>query len=149
MTTYRYTECGLDNVIIHDMKVIVDDAGDEVYGIKNIVGLHKVISHCIITRPYSISPQELKFLRTEMGLTQAELAEKVKKDQQTIGRWERGECPIDQNAELVIRVIAAEKLGIDPGMPTEELVRRCVPSARFEAIEIDGRDPEHYRPLAA
>ena len=28
MTTYRYTECGLDNVIIHGVESIVDDTGD-------------------------------------------------------------------------------------------------------------------------
>lgn len=149
MTTYRYTECGLDNVIIHGMKVIVDDAGDEVYGIPNIVGLHKVIAHCIIARSHGISPKELRFLRTEMGMTQAELAQIVKKDHQTIGRWERGDCPIDPNAEFVIRMVAAEKLNIDPRLSREEIIRRCVPTARFEAIEIDGTDPKKYRPLAA
>ncbi len=149
MADYRYRECGLDNVIIRDMQVIVDDAGEEVYGIPNVTGLHKVIAHCIITREHGIMPQELRFLRTEMGLTQAEMALRVKKDHQTIGRWERGEKPIDQNAELVIRMVAAERLGIDPKISTEEMVRRCVPSAGFEMIEIDGSNPNEYRPLAA
>lgn len=89
---YRYTECGLDNVIVHEMNVIVDDAGDEVYCVPNIMLLHKVIAHCIITRSHGIRPEELRFLRTEIGLTQAELAQIVKKDHQTIGRWERGEA---------------------------------------------------------
>jgi DNA-binding transcriptional regulator YiaG len=146
---YRYTECGLENVIIHGMNIVIDDAGEEVYCIPNILGLHKVIAHCIITRTHGIKPEELRFLRTEIGLTQAELAELVKKDHQTIGRWERGERPIDQNAEYVIRTIAAERLSIDPKMTCEELARRCIPTAAFEAIEIDGTNPEHYRPLAA
>lgn len=149
ITEYRYTECGLDNVIIHGMDVLIDDAGDEVYCIPNILGLHKVIAHCIITRAHGIKPEELRFLRTEMGLTQAELAELVKKDHQTIGRWERGEKPIDQNAECVIRAVAAERLGINTEMTCEELARRCIPSAEFTAIVIDGRNPTDYRPLAA
>lgn len=146
---YRYDECGLDNVIIHGMRIIVDDAGEEVYSIPNILGLHRVIAHCIITRKHGISPQELRFLRTEMGLTQAELAHLVKKDHQTVGRWERGEKAIDQNAEFVIRMVAAERLEIDPRIQMEELVNSCIPSAEFEKIEIDGSDPAEYRPIAA
>jgi transcriptional regulator with XRE-family HTH domain len=146
---YRYEECGLDNVIIHGMEIVIDDAGDEVYRIRNILGLHKVIAHCLITRSHGMLPEELRFLRTEMGLTQSELAQVVKKDHQTIGRWERGEKQIDQNAELVIRMYAAEKLGIDPQISVEELARRCVPSAELHVIKIDGTDPEAYRPIAA
>jgi DNA-binding transcriptional regulator YiaG len=148
MADYRYTECGLDNVMISGMNILVDDAGDEVYCIKNVTGLHKVIAHAIIARPHGITPDELRFLRTEMGLTQAELAQIVKKDGQTIGRWERGEKPIDENAEVVIRMVAAEKLGIDPQMTVEEMAARCIPSATFEIIEIDGSNPGNYR-LAA
>jgi transcriptional regulator with XRE-family HTH domain len=146
---YRYDECGLENVIIRGMEVRTDDSGEEVYSIPNIVGLHKVIAHCVITRAHGILPDELRFLRTEMGLTQAELAQIVKKDQQTIGRWERGEKPVDPNAEMVIRIIAAEKLGINPEMPMEAIAASCIPSAKFKAIEIDGSDPDQYRPIAA
>jgi DNA-binding transcriptional regulator YiaG len=148
-TDYRYTECGLQNVVIRGMQVIVDDDGDETYCIRNVTGLHKVIAHCIITRTHSIKPEELRFLRTEMGLSRAELAELVKKDQQTIGRWERGETEIDQNAEYLIRTVAAERLGIDTSITLENLARRCVPSAEFTVMEIDGTNPDHYRPLAA
>lgn len=146
---YRYTECGLPNVVIRGMQVIVDDDGEEVYCIRNVAGLHKVIAHCIITRTHSIKPDELRFLRTEMGLTRGELAELVKKDQQTIGRWERGETAIDQNAEFLIRTVAAERLEIDTNTTLEHLARRCVPSADFKVIEIDGTNPDQYRPLAA
>lgn len=149
LVMYRYTECGLDSVIIHGMKIIVDDAGEEVYSIPNVMGLHEVIAHSIITRSHGMKPEELRFIRTEMGLTQAELGEIVKKDHQTIGRWERGEKPIDQNAEYVIRMVAAERLKIDPKVSNEEIARRCTPTAQFRQIEIDGSDPSEYRLMAA
>ncbi len=82
-------------------------------------------------------------------MTQAELARVVKKDHQTVGRWERGETEIDQNAEFVIRLLAAERLGIDPQITVEDLADRCVPSAEGSMIEIDGSDPQAYRPKAA
>ena len=63
-------------------------------------------------------------------MTQAELARVVKKDHQTVGRWERGETPLDQNAEAVnSRDPAAQRLGIDPELSMEEIAERCVPSA--------------------
>jgi DNA-binding transcriptional regulator YiaG len=144
---YKYTECGLDNVIIRNMPSVVDDAGEQVYEIRNVFGLHKVISACIVRHPRGISSRELRFLRTEMGMTQAELAEIVKKDHQTVGRWERGEKSIDQNAEALIRLLAAERLAL-PRMETiEQLARRCVPTAEVQVITIDGGDPRNYRPL--
>ncbi|HYW33587.1 MAG TPA: transcriptional regulator, partial [Candidatus Bathyarchaeia archaeon] len=65
---YQYTECGLDNVELHNVDPVVDDAGDEVYEIPNLLGLHKVIAHCIVTSKTGLTPKELRFLRTEMGL---------------------------------------------------------------------------------
>lgn len=146
---YRYTECGLDNVIIEGMAVIIDDHGEEVYCVPNVNELHKVIAGCIIASRHGLTPDQLRFLRTEMAVTQAELAKLVKKDHQTIGRWERGEKPIDQNAEAVIRIVAAERLGIRPDISFEELAGRCVPTAESSEIKIDGSDPNNYRPLAA
>ena len=82
-----------------------------------------------------------------MGMTQGELAEIVKKDHQTVGRWERGEKPIDQNAEALIRLIAAERLELPHVETIEQLARRCVPAAEVQVITIDGGDPRNYRPL--
>jgi len=146
---HRYTESGLPNVIIHNMKVEIDDEGAEVYELPNILGLHKLIAYAIITKKHGLSPAELRFLRSEMGLTQAELAQIVKLDHQTIGRWERGEHPIDQNAEFVVRTVAAEMLKIDLKLSFKEMAERCVPSATVEPIEIDGSDPTEYRLLEA
>jgi DNA-binding transcriptional regulator YiaG len=145
---YQYTECGLDNVLIKGMSVVVDDAGEEVYEIRNVLGLHKVIAACIVRHPHGISPPELRFLRTEMGMTQGELARLVKKDHQTVGRWERGDTPIDQNAEALIRLLAVEKLELPVDGRIQELAERCVPSAELQIITIDGVDPHNYRPVA-
>lgn len=72
----------------------------------------------------------------------------MKKSDQTIGRRERREKQIDQNAEHVIRMVAAERLGIGPQVSVGELAKKCIPSAEFKVIEIDGSDPQTYRPMA-
>jgi len=110
MTKYHYIECGLDNVYINGLSPIVDDDGDEVIQIPFIAALHAEVARGIIMSKGAISGKELRFLRTEMGMTQAQLAEKVDVDGQTVGRWERGETPTNSTAELVIRRIAGERL---------------------------------------
>lgn len=149
MEKYHYTECGLDNVLIEGIKRSIDDAGDEVLEIPNIRGLHRLLATMIIKRPHGMLPKEIRFLRTEMGMTQAELAALVKKDHQTIGRWERGDTPIEQNAEFVIRMIARERLNLPDEVSAEEMAGWCIPSAELQMLTVDGSDPENYRPLAA
>lgn len=149
MEKYHYTESGLDNVLIEGIQRCTDDAGDDVLTIPNINGLHRLLATMIITRTHGILPKEIRFLRTEMGMTQAELAALVKKDHQTIGRWERGETPIEQNAEFVLRVIARERLKLPEQPSAEKMAGWCVPSADPKLLEVDGSDPDHYRPLAA
>jgi transcriptional regulator with XRE-family HTH domain len=145
---YRYTECGLDNVVIEGMPDMIDDRGETTYRIENINGLHRVIAYAIVMHEHAISGNELRFLRTEMGLTQAELARVVHCDAQTVGRWERGETPLDPKAETLIRLHAVEKLDLEEFESVEDAARRCVPSAQIEIIRIDGRDPKNYRQAA-
>lgn len=105
---YRYDECGLDNVILKDFPIVVDDAGEEVVMIANVGLLHRVLTCAVASKESGLKPKEIRFLRTEMGMTQAKLAAIVGRDTQTIGRWERGETPLDQTAEMVIRKHALE-----------------------------------------
>ncbi|HSH24307.1 MAG TPA: helix-turn-helix transcriptional regulator [Massilibacterium sp.] len=49
----------------------------------------------------------IKKLRTKLGLTQTELAEKLGCRQESISKWENGSCPsyIDKLAELALNGI--------------------------------------------
>ncbi len=146
---YRYTESGLDNVFIEGLEILEDHAGEETYTIPNVLLLHKVIAHAIITGGQGIAPAELRFLRTEMGMTQAELAKILHLAPLTVGRWERGERPMDGAAELVVRMLAAERLDINPTMSIEELAKGCGWRVETRMIQIDGSDPSNYRAMAA
>lgn len=146
MKTYKYTECGLDNVIIRGVAFVKDDAGDEVVCIPNINGLHRAIAYGIVTRRAAMAGKELRFLRTEMGMTQAELAELIHREPLAISRWEREEVPIDTNAETLIRLHAAETLGLDLEATVKEVSGWSIPRAQEVPIEIDGSDPGNYHP---
>ncbi len=152
MTTvdYRYDECGLDNVILQGLQTTVDDAGDTVINIQKVNPLHRVITHVVASKPTGLLPKEIRFLRTELGLTQAELGRLVGKDPQTVGRWERGETSPDQTEEMVIRAHALQTTADLRAVPTMiELAEMTVKSAATAPFLIDASDPNNYQPLAA
>ncbi|MGI4818631.1 helix-turn-helix domain-containing protein [Brevundimonas sp.] len=145
---YRYDECGLDNVILVGLSVCEDDQGEATYTIPNINRLHRSIMAAVAAKPTGLNGKELRFLRTELGLTQSEMAEIVSKDTQTIGRWERNEKPIDGAAETVIRLLATQHAdGAEPLPRVEDVAKRSVASSGEPPFQIDATDPEHYRPI--
>ena len=146
---YRYTASGLNNVVLVGLKVCTDDHGEKCVTIPKINKLHEAIAMSILTRRGGMTGAELKFLRTLMGMTQAELGKIVNRDAQTIGRWERGEFEDDPNAEAIIRLVAAERLQLKLDAPTEDVTGWCFQTADTQAIRIDASDPDNYRPLAA
>lgn len=133
---YHYTECGLDNVYIEGIQVFQDDDGDDVVQIPFINALHNSIALGIISHEKSMSGNELRFLRTEMGLTQSELAVLIHVDRQTIGRWERGETVLDGSPETVIRQLAVEKLVLPFEKGIEQLAKSSVDSAEQQLINV-------------
>jgi transcriptional regulator with XRE-family HTH domain len=110
MTKYHYLESGLDNVFISGIQPVVDDEGDDVVMIHAINLLHAEIAGGIIGSDGKITGAELRFLRSEMGLTQADLGRLLSVDGQTIGRYERGDTPIDATVETLLRRLAGERL---------------------------------------
>jgi DNA-binding transcriptional regulator YiaG len=144
---YRYTGCGVDNVFLVGLPLITDDAGDENIKIPHINKLHRLIAEMLAEKPSGLTPKELRFLRTELCLTQGQLASLLHKDHQTVGRWERGETPLDPTAETIIRMLVLEQVGQQ--QPVQEVSKRAVPNAGPFQIAIDAHDPSDYRKLAA
>ncbi len=145
---YRYTECGLDNVVLENIDVVTDHAGEETVCIPAINKLHDLIATCILRRHSRMSGKELRFLRTRMGMTQGQLAELLHRDAQTIARWEKGESEIDGNAETLFRLLAAENLGISLNADVQTVSRWSVPSDGPQEIVLLA-EGDGYRPRAA
>lgn len=151
MSSHHYTESGLKNVFIDGLETFLDDDGDEVITIPAINELHHVIALGIVSHEHGISGDELRFLRTEMGLTQAELGALVHHDKQSVGRWERGEFEIDGAAETIIRRLAIEMLKLATEAAIEDLSRRSVPTVKAQPITIQmtNNDQPEYTLVAA
>lgn len=148
MSKYHYIECGLDNVFIDGIAATVDDAGDEVVTIPSINVLHAEIARGIIGSDGAIAGAELRFLRTEMGFTQAKLGKLLSVDGQTIGRYERGETPIQPAIETLLRRLAGERLVDAFDKTVEELVALVNAKDGNEEINIEATKDGGYRLVA-
>ena len=120
-TSYHYTECGLDNVFIEVDVIEADDAGNRVFRFPAINRLHRAIAEGIINADGLLDGKEIRFLRTEMGMTQAELAKLLDRDSQTVARWEKGEKDVDRAQDALIRQLAAEGI-VARALSTTELL---------------------------
>lgn len=148
ISTYRYDESGLDNVILQDLPTLVDGDGEEVINIPNVNMLHKVLAAQVAAKPTGLVGKEIRFLRTEMGLTQGELGQLVGRDAQSVGRWERGEIHMEQAQEMILRAAALEHTKQEC-VSMIELAQKTTPSSTAVPYVIDASDPENYQPIAA
>ena len=136
MNPYHYTECGLDNIIIEADLIAIDDKGEKIVTIPAIGQLHNIIAQGLVAQENALSGTEIRFLRTEMGMTQAELAQLLHRDTQTVGRWERGEVALNATQDIFIRQLAAEKLQLFIEKSVERQSRKVTPKAYREPIHI-------------
>lgn len=104
---YQYTECGLDNVFLlsgYDIK------GGTVI-IYEIEELQRTIGTALSRLRRRLTGKEFRFLRSELLLSQANLAKILDVKELTIGRWEREESEIPLSAEMLVRQVFLESLG--------------------------------------
>ena len=111
--------------------------------------LHRVIAKGVVNLPSKMGGKELRFLRTEMGLTQDKLAEILKVAHLTVSRWEREETPIKDRAEMRIRLMAIESLDLEIDLGVDEVSNKATSSPEKISIRIDGNNPKNYQLLAA
>ena len=138
MKPYHYTECGLENVYLHNVNVLNDVKGEETICIPKINQLHKVIAQALITKPGVLSGTEIKFLRTELGYNQSDFSELLGKEAQACGRWERNEHPLDKTTNILICNLTATllQLTLDFG----DAAKLCKQKSGSFKINIDGAD---------
>jgi len=56
-----------------------------------------------------MTPDELKAIRARLGLTQAQLAEQLGVERNTVNRWEMGLLPIQKITELAVKYLVSKK----------------------------------------
>lgn len=108
---YHYTESGLDTVYLLNGYEIVGTSKEKGIVIQNIDGLHQAISRDIISNNKKLSGSEFRYLRTELLMSQALLAQLLHVRELTIARWEKGQTKIPLTADATIRLLYQEHIG--------------------------------------
>lgn len=102
---YRYGACGLDGIyLVNGYTKEVHD-GEEHVTIADVDGLHKAIGRHLVVHRKALAPKEVRFLRNTLGLTQAELADRLGNTSQSVARWEKGECEVPGASEKLLRAL--------------------------------------------
>lgn len=107
----HYTACGLDDVYLLSGYEIEKTSEGEGISIKNLDRLHKAIGCHLVREKKALSGKELRFLRKQMDLTQAELGTIIGLSAQQVARWEKGESEISGPADVLLRGLFIEHAG--------------------------------------
>ena len=100
---FRYKLCGLDNVfLLNGVEFYHGDYGRGV-SIYKVEELHRKIGMHLILHRKALSPKEMRFLRKQMELTQAELARYLGVTSQTVARFEKGDTEIPGPVDRLVR----------------------------------------------
>lgn len=103
----HYTGCGLRNIYLKSgYRKRKTPYGDGV-SVDDVEGLHRAIALRLVADKPRLSGGELRFLRKELELTQAQLAALLGNDAQSVALWEKtGRIP--KWADLMIRALYRE-----------------------------------------
>jgi len=105
---YHYTECGLDNVFLVSGYDLEETEEGPSVSVKCADDLLRAIGRFLASEKKLLSGKELRFLRNQMDLTQAELAKLVGTTDQSVARWEKDICSVPGAADYLIRVLYLE-----------------------------------------
>ncbi len=86
---YHYRDCGLDNVWLENGYELHETPYGEGVSIHDTANLHRIIGLWLIDLPKPLNGAELRFVRTEMELTQRDLAGILGATEQTLRLWEK------------------------------------------------------------
>lgn len=105
---YRYAESGIASIwLVNGYRKIRTSEGTGV-SIEDVDGLHRVIARYLVHHKPRLAGKEFRFLRIELDMSQAKLAQMLGTTDQAVARWERGRSRVPKMAERFLRAIYRE-----------------------------------------
>ncbi len=143
---YRYAECGLPYIWLLDGYRLENTAYGPSLSIDDIDGLHRAIAHWAVDHMPRLCGREVRFLRLEMNLKQADLAARLGVGEQTVSLWERApHKSIPAVADRLLRLMTEAWLDDDQPLArvmahlSEVTNRKSVSRQSFRRIRRDWR----------
>lgn len=132
--TYRFAECGIDNVVLKGIELIeCPTCGNVDPILPKMTELFRVIAMAMIAKPQPLTGTEVRYLRKYAGMNGEQFARMLHTDKTTLSKWENSAINIGSKTDLLIRAIA---LQIGPGLKDEaERIIRSFETINEETTE--------------
>jgi putative zinc finger/helix-turn-helix YgiT family protein len=101
---YRYEDDGIPVILLGVTLHTCDTCGAETVAIPHLAELHELLASLIVARPGSLTGAEIRFLRKQMGLSSAALAELLGVSREWISACENGKQRLGQQSDSLLRV---------------------------------------------
>jgi DNA-binding transcriptional regulator YiaG len=111
---YQFLESGLVNVYLRGVPLWKCEKCDsQDVEIPDPMGLQKLIVKTLIGLDRRLRPDEFRYLRTYLGLSSKDLADRFDVSREQVSRWENGHNPIPGAEDKLLRYMAAVEKPID------------------------------------
>jgi YgiT-type zinc finger domain-containing protein len=115
--TYQFNESGLKNVILSGIELIqCPSCGAVDPVIPHVNELMRLLALAVISQPYRLHGNEVKFLRKFIGKSGREFCELLHVNKSTLSKWENDDKPVGPGNDRLIRAIV---LGLGDGLKEE------------------------------
>ena len=102
---HPYRESGLPYVYLLNVPIATcTQCGERTVGIPRMEELHRVIAESVARRPARLGGAEIRFLRTHLGWSGKECAERMGVTPETRSRWENGHSAPEIGHERLLRL---------------------------------------------
>lgn len=102
---YHYLESGLTNIWLKNGYVEQRTPYGKALAIDDLPGLHQAIALALVEKPGKLEGREIRFLRSEMEMSQPSLATLIGVSAQSIALWEKDKSGVTGPAEKLLRLI--------------------------------------------
>ena len=127
--SYQFKESGLD-VVLQGIEIIrCKHCGNEDPIIPRLNDLMRTIAVAVISKPFQLRGEDVRFLRKYLRLTAAEFAHLLDVDKTTLSKWENNDDGIGSQSDRLIRLTV---LALGEGLKekVDEVIRTVFPNIR-------------------
>lgn len=151
---FHFVDSGLSDVYLIGIKYYTCECGRVIADIPTIKQLMQLIARDVLSKPTSLSGEEVRFLRKRLGKKQVDFAHEIGLEPETLSRYENEKAPISETSDKIVRLyyVAFSK---DPNLEEarkalEELLREWRVSSHPQRIVKEIHDNEwHDESVAA
>lgn len=108
---YEFKNCGLSNIVLQGIEIVCcDGCGNQDPLIPNVSGLYETLAMAVVCKPYPLVGEEVRFLRSHLGMNGDEFARLLHVDKTKVSKWENDRDKIGDQSDRLIRLLV---VGID------------------------------------